>query len=96
MTVTTPEGANDGTVASIIMKVLAEHIEGRWSDGTSACRGCADRFLEENERAEGMSAEEIREARSAYMKLSHPRWSLNQWHEHVTENIMNALRQESI
>lgn len=67
---------------------LADHPEGRWSDGTSSCRGCADRFEEEWSCRVEETPEERLEARRQHRALSRPGWTSQQWREHVVDAML--------
>jgi hypothetical protein len=78
---------------SVIRKILEDHPEGRWSDNTTSCRGCAERFLDDHENAsEDMTDEQNRDVLRQYKRLSHPGWNHQQWAQHVTDAIMDQLR----
>lgn len=74
----------------VIIQALADHREGRWSDGTSSCRGCADRYEEEWASRFEETPEERRASYRRYMALSRPGWTSEQWREHVADALLTG------
>ncbi|XKH58666.1 hypothetical protein LG293_16580 (plasmid) [Citricoccus nitrophenolicus] len=78
----------------VIAQVLSEHPASTWSTGSTLCVGCFTRL----KRTQDQHPAETKEGRAAayaeLVKAMDPGWSVDQWRQHVAEQIVTALNAE--
>lgn len=85
------EPTTSQVVTETIARVLAEHSEARWSNGTFGCHGCFQRVRAAQEAAPAETEHDRLTAQRELTAALDPGWSHAQWRTHVAEQIATAL-----
>lgn len=80
-------------VLQVVRDVLTKHLRSDWSDRTYACQGCKDDADAALQQRLQTHPDDWHEAREQYVLATKPDWTMEQYIEHVVEEVNTALRQ---